>query len=141
MAKPTKVSLDYASGISQPFRGDSDGGVALAEGEEYIRQQVLATMMPNGSDNPFQDLGIGEEAIFQNPASPDWKLAIRQRITRQMALLERENLARLLKVRFDRVKPSGDLSVVVSYTNLETTQAGQAVALVGRESPSNLRAV
>lgn len=141
MAKPTKVSQTFASGMSLPFRADSDGGVAVSEGETYIKMQVLMCVRPNDSDNPFQDLGVGQEAVFQNAADPDWKLVIRRRIERQFEELDRENLARLKKVRFEPGDESGDLRVVVQYTNLETTTEGEAAVLVGREASRNLKAV
>lgn len=141
MARPTKVTGDYASGIAIPFRGDSDGGVALAQGADYVNQLVLLTLKPNDSDNPFQDLDVTERAIFQNAADPEWKLETRQRVKKQMAQLERANLARLNKVVFGRGSDSGDLRVTIHYTNLETTQTGQAVRLVGRETSQNLRSL
>ena len=135
---PTKISGNYASGISLPFRGDGDGGLALDEGDPYIRSQVLATVSPNMSENPFQDLGSDESAIFQNPDDPDWRRVVRRRIERQFGELEVNNLARLAKVNFGIGKPSGDLEVSISYINLESTvssdvsvglQAGDRVGL------------
>lgn len=141
MARPTKVTQTFASGISIPFRADSDGGVALSEGETYIQAQVLMCVRPNESDNPFQDLGVGQEAVFQSAADPDWKLVIRRRIERQFEELDRENLARLKKVRFEPGDGNGDLRVVIQYTNLETTTEGEAATVVGFETSRDLRAV
>ena len=120
--KPTKISGNYASGISIPFRPDGDGGLVLEEGDTYIRSCVLATVSPNMSDNPFQDLGSDESAIFQNPDDPDWRRIVRRRIERQFSELEKNNLARLQLVEFDiKRSTEGVLGVVVEYTNLEST--------------------
>lgn len=118
---PTKVGGDYSSGISIPFRGDGDGGLALDEGDPYIRSLVLATVSPNMSENPFQDLGSDESAIFQNPDDPDWRRVVRRRIERQFRELDDHNLARLIRVNFGTGNGNGELRAGIEYINLEST--------------------
>jgi len=120
--KPTKISGNYASGISIPFRADGDGGVALSEGDPYIRGQVLATVSPNDSENPFQDLGGSESPIFQNADDVEWRQVVRRRIRRQFDELENNNLARLVNLRFGKGNEEGDLEVSLDYINLESTE-------------------
>ncbi len=141
---PTKVSGDYASGIAVPFRVDGDGGIALEEGDPYIRSQVLATVSPNMSENPFQDLGSDESAVFQNPDDPDWGRVVRRRIERQFAELEVNELARLERIQFGRSDGEGNLNVSIDYINLESTvgsdvsvdlQSGDKIG-VARQVPS-----
>lgn len=117
----SKVSGNYASGIDNPIRADGDGGFALTEGDSYIRSQVLACVSPNESDNPFQDLGGDELAVFQNADDIRWRTQVKRRIKRQFQFLEDENLARLQKITFERGDAEGDFRVVISYLNLEST--------------------
>ena len=118
---PTKVSGNYASGISLPFRPDGDGGVALAEGDPYIRGQVVATVSQNDSENPFQDLGGTESPVFQNPDDVEWRRVVRRRIERQFNELDTHALARLKRLRFRRGEADGELTVDLEYINLEST--------------------
>lgn len=142
MAKPTKVSQLFASGIALPFAGDSDGGVALSEGETYVLEQVRATVHPNDSDNPFQDLGVTDFAIFQNPTDPTWRRTIRERIKRQFAILESNNLARFVRMEFaQNADRNGDYDAVITYTNLETTSEASTAVQLTRSTDVGLRPV
>ncbi len=132
----SKVSGNYASGIAMPFRPDSDGGIVLTEGDRYITNLVLATVAPNESDNPFQDLG-DEAPIFQNPDSNSWQVRWRRRIKSQMALLERENLARLLDVSFSK-GGEGEYNVTVTFINLETARRQDVSAGITRTADGGL---
>ena len=118
---PTKVSGNYASGISLPFRGDGDGGVALSEADPYILGQVLATVSPNDSENPFQDLGGTESPVFQNPDDIEWRRVVRRRVERQFNELDKNNLARLKRLKFLRGDGNGNMTVDLQYINLEST--------------------
>lgn len=142
MAKPTKVSLLYASGIASPFKRDSDGGIALSEGELYVDDQVFAAVNVNNSDNPFQSLGVTEQAIFENPEDPAWRRIIRERIQTQFKFLEDNNLARLLRVRFARTsEENGDYNVTVEYVNLETNNERESTFMLTREDDVGLRPI
>lgn len=124
--KPTKLSGDFAQGIATPFREDHDGGLATAEGDAYIFNQVLAVVSPNDSDNAFQDLGGNEFPIFQNAEDPSWRSAVRQRIRRQFQILQRENLARLSKLSFLGGDGNGNFNVKVEYINIESQRPEEA---------------
>lgn len=142
MPKPTKVRGLFASGIAADFRGDSDGGVALAEGEEYIDGQVWAAVSLNESDNPFQDLGITEYAVFRNPQDPAFRRVVRERIVDQFAYLEANNLAKLLRVEFaQQASEAGDYEVTVSYTVIETNSERQSTFQMTKEGDVGLRPV
>ena len=121
--EPTKVSGNYASGIAVPFKADGDGGIALQEGDPYIRGQVLATVSPNESDNPFQDLGGDDSPIFQNADDIEWKQAMELRIVRQFDELEQNNLARLMSLEFGDGDEEGNFEVLIEYINLESTES------------------
>jgi hypothetical protein len=120
--KSTKLSGNYASGISFPFRGDGDGGLAVTEGDEYIYNMVLGVVSPNDSDNAFEDLGGTEEMIFENPDDPAWRAAVRNRIRRQFQVLDRENLARLSSLKFLGTNEDGEYTIKIEYINLESTK-------------------
>jgi hypothetical protein len=136
----TKISGNYAAGLSTPFRADTDGGALVVEGEEYVRQLILTAMGTNESDNPFQDLGVGEDSIFKVSADPRWKASLRRRIKAQLDLLDRENLARF--VRLDMPQDSGSdgsYTVELTYLNLETQKESTLGALVAQNGDVNLR--
>lgn len=135
----SKVSGNYASGISLPFRADSDGGIALTEGDAYIKGQVLATVFPNHSENPFQDIGGTEEPVFENPDSIEWRVAVKRRIQRQFKTLQKENLARLLDVRFGLVQGTGEYEIGVTYINMESTTKSEVTASVSATGTLGVR--
>jgi len=141
MALRRKTSGLYASGIGSPFRADSDGGLALSEGDAYVRAQVFAAVNVNTSDNPFQDLGVGESMIFENAEDPAWRRTVRERIVTQFKALETNNLARLVRVDFaTRGNESGDFEMTVVYVNLETN-AEQSAAFGVAAGNVGLRAI
>lgn len=137
----TKLTGTFASGISSPFRSDSDGGLALAEGEAYVEQLVLTALQVNESDNPFQDLGVTNYAVFKPSADPAWRLVMRRRIRTQMELLERDNLAKFVRIDFGGSDGNGNFTVEVTYLNLETQQENTFTAAITPNGSVNLRAV
>ena len=126
----TKVSGTFASGIGLPFREDSDGGAALADGENYVQNLVVVAMQANESDNPFQDLGVTNFAVFKPSADPAWRLVMRRRILTQIALLERDNLARFVRIDFNDGNGNGETLVEVTYLNLETQRENTFTAAI-----------
>lgn len=137
-----KTSGLYASGIAAPFKGDSDGGVNIAEGPDYVADQVFAAVSVNSSDNPFQDLGTTEREVFQNPDDPTWRRILQERIKSQFVELERNNLARLVRVRFQRADDGeGDFFVSVIYVNLETNSEQVSTFQQTQEGSESLRPV
>lgn len=142
MARSTKVSGLYASGLAAPFRGDSDGGVALSEGELYVDDQVFAAVNANDSDNPFQDIGVTEFAVFQNPEDPSWRRIVQTRIETQFRFLQENNLARLLRVQFRKQSAEdGNYEASVHYVNLETNDERESTFQLSSENDVGLRSI
>ena len=112
-----------ARGIELPTRA-KNGRLRLLAGDEYIRQLVITAMQPGDSENPFQDLGIGEDMIFEiNDDLLEGE--IRARAERVFTILDRDQLARLESLRFER--ENGDLTMFVDYVDLETGERIQGV--------------
>ncbi len=142
MRKATKVSGLYASGIDWAFRGDSDGGVAVSEADEYIESQVFACLQVNTSDNPFQDLGVTQRAVFENPEDPEWRRILQDRIRTQFRFLDTNNLARLVRIKFSRDDAQdGNYGIVVEYTNLETNTQKTSVFAMSAEADIGLQRI
>ena len=134
-----KVSGNYASGIDIPFRPDGDGGIALSEGDAYIRNLVLATVSINESDNPFQDLGSSLEPVFQNADDIEWRTAAVARVKRQFQTLADDNLARLVSVQFSQPDGEGNLELAISYINLESTTKSEVTVAIPRAGAQGTR--
>ena len=122
-----RISGDYASGISLPFTGDGDGGLRLVESDKYVDRMVILAVLPNESDNPFQDIGGTVTPIFKNSSDRAWKQFLKSRIKSQFSILETNNLARLTKVEIGKPDSEGNVPVEVRYINLETGAQNQFV--------------
>jgi hypothetical protein len=105
-----------ATGIRLPTRV-KNGRLELLGGDNYIRQLVETAMGDSESENPFQDVGLGEFMIFDvnDPLSEG---EIRDRVERAFDSLERDQLARLSSIEFDRV--GGEARMFLEYEDLET---------------------
>jgi hypothetical protein len=110
----------YASGFDFPVRPSGAGGFELVEGEVYVDHLVLIALGSGESDNPFQDLGMNEDIIFEIGTDPRIKAAVASRVRSAFAILERDNLARLHSLAYDEVTENGDFVVHIDYINLET---------------------
>lgn len=128
--KPTKISGLYVSGISNPWRADSDGGVAISEADDYVDGLVKALLEPNDSDNPFQQDDFQELPIFQTTADPAWRIRYRRSVEDAFELsLGRFNLARFISLTFN-VLGEGEMGATLSYINLETRQQRKIAASI-----------
>jgi hypothetical protein len=116
-----------ATGIELPTRVDKNGRLVLLSGDDYIEQLVFTGLGDPDSDNPFQDVGLGEFMIFGiNDQMSDGE--IRERIVDVFAELEADQLAKLDDPLVDLVfsEDTGDLGVdkkvTITYTNMETQE-------------------
>lgn len=111
-----------ASGIQFPFQADAYGRLAIVDGEENLRKIILLNLSACPSANPFQDLGIGLEAIFDlNDESVRARLANRvKQVFKRLAAQGRARLATGYP-RF-QINPfdTAELLIEVKYINLET---------------------
>jgi len=111
-----------ASGLALPFAASGEGGAKVLYGDELILQYVRTYAADCDSDNPFQDLGIGLEAVFQISSDPAWKGQVRRKMRRMFRLyLERTNLATLKSISFDKTEEGVDTMNVV-FISIESNE-------------------
>lgn len=113
-----------AQGIRLPLQA-KNGRLSLLSGDDYIEQLIFTALGDNESENPFQDIGLGEFMIFGINDSYT-EAEIRERVEQIFEALEADQLAKLddneNALRFERKRGTGKLSMYVSYTNLETQE-------------------
>jgi len=109
-----------AQGIAFPFRASPRKGVELSEGPEYIRHLVLVALGDCDSDNPYQDLGIGNAVIFRNLSNPAVQGWVTRKVRDIFRTFEAEELARLHTLDFEGSVDDGDLTALITYVDLET---------------------
>ena len=114
------------TGISTSLKGSGRGGFKQDKDNDHIRGLSSTALGQGESDNPFQDLGLGEDMIF-DPADPSTFTSVRDRVREIFDDFERAELAKLqvrpdnLKVTFDKTaSEGGSYGMVVYAINLET---------------------
>jgi len=104
-----------AKGIATPWKAES-GRLVLLEGDEFIRQLILAALGGSESTNAFQDLGLGEDMIFdQNKQVVHSQ--IEQRIEIAFAPLVRDQLAKYVSSKIEA--KGSEAFMEIEYENLE----------------------
>lgn len=113
-----------AQGIRLPLQ-TKNGRLQLLSGDAYIEQLLFTALGDNESENPFQDIGLGQFMIFGINDSYT-EAEIRERVEQIFEALEADQLAKLdddeQALRFERKRGTGKLFLHVSYTNLETQE-------------------
>lgn len=105
-----------AKGIKLPTSA-KNGRLELLGGDAYIEQLIAVALSDGESDNPFQDIGLGEFMIFDiNDPLPDG--VIRERVRAAFATLEHDQLAKLERVEF--TTSGAEKMMAIWYKNLET---------------------
>jgi len=107
------------SGISVPFQGTQTGGLSISSDDEYIRQLIMIALSDCSSDNPFQDIGLGEGHVFQ-PNTSRTKGQILVRVKKVFDDFELRKLARLNGRPKWLSAVDGEAKLLISYYNLET---------------------
>lgn len=132
------------TGISTRFVGSGRGGFKQDKNNDHIRGLLATALGPGESGNPFQDLGLGEDMIF-DPADSTTFNDVRDRIKEIFEDFERAELATLqqrqdnLKVTFDSTAPEGgSYGMIVYAVNMETDSPFDMTVLGG---PGGLRVV
>lgn len=108
-------------GLAVPISGQG-GRIATVSGEDQLRKIIILNLSDCDSANPFQDLGLGSEIIFDID-SPATQGRIRARIMQVFQRLEQADRARLSPgYPIFRSDPDRqELVADVRYVNLETT--------------------
>jgi len=117
-----------AKGIAFPFSASYGKGIELDGGTSYIESLVLVALGRCPSDNPFQDLGIGDEIIFANLNDGFARGWAERKIRGIFKSFRRQELAELVDLKFedgvqDPTRPSqgqeAELTAVITYIDLE----------------------
>ncbi len=109
-------------GISTIWRASGRGGVQIARGKEHISGILSAALGNCDSNNPFQDLGLGEDMIF-DLADPSRLNSIADSVTEIVERLQGYELMSL-QIRPDnltiRRTDQGEYGMPVHIVDLET---------------------
>lgn len=113
-----------ATGIKLPLEA-KNGRLVLLSGDDYIEQLIFAALGDNETENPFQDIGLGEFMIFGiNDSYTAGE--IRERVRRVFESLEADQLAKLgsddKAITFEKEIGTGRLKMFLTYINLETQE-------------------
>ena len=113
------------TGIDTRSKGNGQGGFRMAINNEHIMGLVGVAMDSGESGNPFQNLGLEEDMIF-DIAEPSTFAAVRDRVEEIFEIFERDDLAALQK-RSDNLKTirvendrGGEYGIMIYVINLET---------------------
>lgn len=107
-----------ARGIQLPTNA-INGRLKLLSGDAYIDQLVRTALGDGDSDNPFEDLGVGEFMIFGvNNSQQDGE--IRAKVESVFTSLESDQLAQLKSINFE--SEGHEKIMFLEYINLETGQ-------------------
>jgi hypothetical protein len=120
-----------ATGLSAPF-AVKQGRLIRTTGEEQLRKIILLSLSDCSSDNPFQDLGIGIQAIF-NVEGPEVRFSIARRIQGVFKLLQAQGRATLSPnyPKFEVNRAQCELVVYIHYINLETATTNELAIVYG----------
>lgn len=111
-----------ASGLAFPFKVSRSGGIETMTSDELITAYVRIYCSDCESDNPYQDLGIGSDAIFQVSSDASWKAQVRRKVKQAFSLyLEPSNLAKLKSISFSK-DTEGEDNVDIIFFSIETNE-------------------
>lgn len=124
-----------AKGFSIPFRANHKGRVVLSDGDTHLAELLGIAFGSGDSNNPFQELGLGEDMVFEN-ATEELFNNIAVKIRTIFENFEDEELAKL-QDRTDNLEmkvgsEEGTWEMVVYYINLERDAPGTFKVFGGR---------
>lgn len=112
--------IKSATGIALPLTVVK-GRWRKASGDDYVEQLIHTSLGCGDSENPFQDIGLGEFMIFAiNDEAIEGE--IKKRVEAGFRSLERDQLARLAR-RSRQLKfaqRDGEKIMFLEYENIET---------------------
>lgn len=105
-----------ARGVQLPTQA-VNGRWKMLSGDAYIEQLVRVALLGSESANPFQDIGLDADVIFDiNDGLLEGQISTK--LERVFSIFERDQLARLDSYSLDHI--DGDVVLNLSYINLET---------------------
>lgn len=108
-------------GIALPFQADGRGRLVTIDRDAELSKIINMQLQNMESNNPFQDLGLGEEMIFAVD-NDDLQSDLRRRINEIFRQLQLQDRARLEKPPVFSLTAEGELEVAISYIDLETNK-------------------
>jgi hypothetical protein len=128
------------TGINTVTRASKRGGFLQATKKDHIMGLISTALGTGDSDNPFQDLGLGEKMIF-DPVDYTTFVPVKDRIREIFQNFETEELA-ALQERPDNLQiietTEGEVAMTVYYVDLETDEKDE-MSIVG--NPSGIRVI
>lgn len=127
-----------AKGWSIPMRANKRGGVQTSVGNRHVMDLLYAALKNADSDNPFQELGLGEDMIFDIADATTFN-SITEKLERIFADFREAELADLqersdnLQVIPDPKTSGGSWIMNIYFVNLESDQPG-TLRVLGNES-------
>lgn len=116
-------------GLAFPVRA-RNGRLVLVDGAEQVSKLILLSMMDGDSANPWND-DVGLDAPIFDVDTPGTRALVEQRIRDRFARLEADERARLVGISFE-TGTEGEVSIRVSYVDLETDAELEAVRRIAR---------
>jgi len=117
-------------GCKWPLRLTARGGITTTD--DSVESILALSLLPGSSSNPFNARdGIGAPDWTWSASGPAQRASVRARVVTVFNRLEAQGRARLESVAVDAGTDSGELSVSVGWTNLETGQSDAATLSVG----------
>jgi len=123
-----------ANGINTPVKASKAGGAEILRGTKQKAKILRDALAEGGDDNPFQDLGIKADALFQTEgpiAAADLKLEV-ERILKKFSAtiaIDENNPVRIFK------NEVGELGVTFKWVDLETNDVQDFAEYV--QAPGN----
>src|SRR5438128_1128996 len=109
-----------SQGLETPV-GAEQGRARLVQGEDQLKKVIALALSDGDSDNPFQDLGLGNGSIF-DINDEDLQAKMRQRVARVFRRFHLERRASLAP-GFPTFQPGGadgaELIMTIRYINME----------------------
>lgn len=137
MARKTKVTGNFISGLSAPVRVDGDGGLSVVEGDEYVASIIRMALLPSESSNPFMTDSFTRSAVFNNASDPLTTGRLTAQVNQVFERLDRENIASLVSIK-QLSAEDGQLTVQVIYINKENNRQSEVTTVVDTSRKAGL---
>ena len=128
-----------AQGLSVPIEVSKSGGAVLIKGDDQLIQTLLLAFADGDNDNPFNDIGLLPDQIF-DIADSQAQARMRRKIEDVFDRFEIALKARLasggLKFTFDSSKQT--MTADISMINLETDRPSEFGAVFSAEGDVSL---
>jgi hypothetical protein len=114
-----------ATGLALPVGIDSKGRARMVSGVEQTDKIILLHLADGESDNPYQDIGIGEEVVFANPETRA-RAIVTDRIRTLFRRLEKSRRAKLASssISIQSLPGTGNFDVGFERISLESDRPG-----------------